>query len=1343
MKAGKGTMSAMIVPVWISAKDNPETEHLVYALLDTQSDTTFVLEETANALNSRYETAKLQLSTMSARDNPIICKRFKELEIRSFDKNVTIDLPDTYSRDFIPTDRSHIPTSSAADKWPHLRRISHLIPPMQKCEVGLLIGYNCPLALAPRNCITGHGNQPFAIQTDLGWSMVGGTDPREDCDHVGVSHRIVVKGIQDPLQPLTNNGEHREDVRFVDKTTVKEVMNIPPAEIIRILESDFTEDTRAVKTMSQDDIMFLSKVATGIHQQQDGHYSMPLPFRTRPCLPDNRRVAMRRAEHLERRFRSNYTYHQDYKAFMEEMLERGDAEKIPLDELDHKPSWYIPHHGIYHPNKPDKIRVVFDCSAKCQGTSLNDHLLQGPDMTNGLTGVLIRFREERVAFMCDVEKMFHQFRVDTQDRNYLRFLWMGEDYRMTVHLFGASSSPACANYGLKQIANDYGKDSSGAAHFVRRNFYVDDGLTSVDSIDKAKTLIRQTREMCAKGNLRVHKFVSNSIEVLESVPCSKRATDLKDLDLSLEYMPVERALGIQWCVESDCFQFRLTLKDRPCTRRGILSTVASIYDPLGFLAPFVLIGKQILQTMCMEHAEWDQPIGDELRPRWEKWKGELCELLNLKISRCILPDQFGTVEQRELHHFSDASTTGYGQCTYLRLIDDAHKVHCSFVMGKSRVTPLRVVTVPRLELQAAIISVKISDFLKQEMEHEGTPEYFWTDSKVVLGYISNEARRFHVYVANRVQRIRESSDPSQWRYVATGENPADHASRGLGADELIASNWFSGPSFLWENDLHKEEINKEETLMNDPEVKGGHCHLLETKEEKTMIERLDKFSDWSRAVIGIAALQQLIRRKTNRNKTDSTRLTTDDKSKARTTIIKMVQGESFIEEIKELTDSRNDEAVKFHSQLYKLDPFLHKDGTMRVGGRLKHASSLHYDVKHPIILPRRSYITNLIVKDCHEKVEHQGRGMTVNEIRARGFWVVGISSAVSSHIHRCVQCKKLRAQTLEQKMANLPEERVEPSAPFTFCGYDCFGPFIIKEGRKELKKYGLLFTCMSSRAVHIEALDDMSTDAFLNALRCFIALRGPVRQLRSDQGSNFIGAHNELAKAFKEITDDRVRRYLEAHGCDVITNVPSASHMGGVWERQIRTVRNVLTAILTRANSRLDSSSLRTFFYEAMAIVNSRPLAIDNLNDPCGPEALTPNHLLTMKSRMLMPPPGKFQCEDVYARKRWRRVQYLADQFWSRWKKEYLANLQMRQKWNRKQRNLRIGDIVLLKDEDLVRCHWRLAKVVGTMASEDNLVRKVKLLIPQSLAVWQKSERANIPRKAYPQVGTTVNKSQR
>ena len=202
-----------------------------------------------------------------------------------------------------------------------------------------------------------------------------------------------------------------------------------------------------------------------------------------------------------------------------------------------------------------------------------------------------------------------------------------------------------------------------------------------------------------------------------------------------------------------------------------------------------------------------------------------------------------------------------------------------------------------------------------------------------------------------------------------------------------------------------------------------------------------------------------------------------------------------------------------------------------------------------------------------------------------------------------------------------------------------------------MKKYGQLFTCMASRAVHIEMLDDMSTDAFINALRCFIALRGKVRQLCSDRGTNFVGAENELKKALLEVKEEKVKAFLAENGCDFVSNVPSASHMGGVWEHQIRTIRSVLSAILKQENTRLDGSSLRTFFYKAMAIVNSRPLSVENQDDPCEPRPLTPNDLLTMKTGVTVPPPGDFQREDVYARRRWRRFQSLANQFWTRWKR--------------------------------------------------------------------------------------------
>ncbi len=386
-----------------------------------------------------------------------------------------------------------------------------------------------------------------------------------------------------------------------------------------------------------------------------------------------------------------------------------------------------------------------------------------------------------------------------------------------------------------------------------------------------------------------------------------------------------------------------------------------------------------------------------------------------------------------------------------------------------------------------------------------------------------------------------------------------------------------------------------------------------------------------------------------------------------------------------------------------------------MGGRLSQ-SSLHHDIKHPAILPKKSHLSDLIVKHYHERVYHQGRGMTMNELRANGIWILGCGSVVSSHIYKCVKCRRYRRTTEVQKMADLPEERTEASPPFTYCGIDCFGPFIVKEGRKELKRYGLLFTCLCSRAVHIETLDDLTTDAFMNALRVFIAIRGPVRQLRCDQGTNFMGARREFSELLKGMDQERLR----AISCEFVVNVPSASHMGGVWERQIRTIRSILTAMLDNSASRLDTTTLRTFLYETMAIINSRPLSVEHLHDPTGPEPLTPNHILTMKSSVILPPPGKFSNEDLYLRKRWRRVQFLANEFWQRWKREYLLNLQQRKKWQRTSRNSQVNDIVILHNDGAQRNEWKLARVVETYPSADGIVRKLKLLLSDTTFVKEK-----------------------
>lgn len=1301
--------TAAIIPVWLSSASQPAQEVLVYALLDSQSDTTFVLSEVADALEADKEQVKLKLSTMTSRTTVVNSQRVKNLNVRGFYSSKRISLPPSYTRDFIPANKTHIPTGETAKAWSHLEHLQDEVAPLQDCEVGLLIGYNCSEALLPREIVSGQENQPYAQRTDLGWSIVGHGNPCvEYGDAIGISHRIVVRQVTPRVDSSLNL---KTEVHYVNRSKVKE---ITPSDIIKVLELDFSERAREEDIVSQDDLKFLSKLRENIRQKDDGHLEMPLPFREeRPKLPNNKICAVHRLQCLERKLRKNEAYYKDYVNFMTDIISRGDAEKVPEEEIENSPAWYIPHHGVYHPHKPGRIRVVFDCSAKFQETCLNDHLLTGPDLTNTLVGVLCRFRKGLVAVMCDIERMFHQFHVKVEDQDYLRFLWWESGnleskpstYRMKVHLFGAASSPGCANFGLKHLAaqgqGQYGEDT---IRFIQRNFYVDDGLASVPTEKEAIHLVKESSELCQAGKLRLHKFVSNNEKVMESIPEEECAV-IKDQDMALSLPHMERALGVEWCITSDSFKFRIQVKSNPSTRRGVLSTVASVYDPLGFMAPFVLLGKQILQQMCREKIGWDEELPESLRPQWESWIRDLPNLADMEVRRCYLPTNFGNIKKYELHHFCDASTSGYGVCTYLRAVDESDEVHCSLVMGKSRVSPTKVMTIPRLELSAAVVAVRASDMLRSELEIQDLKEYFWTDSTVVLGYINNNAKRFQVFVANRIQRIKSSTKPEQWAYVASEDNPADHASRGLTAEQLKTSNWFSGPKFLWHKELPVRECKVGEVKDDDPELRKAVVFNTKAKEDRSLLDRLEKFSDWSRVVQAVARLKRRVKEHKGVKQRTNESTSLEERKEAEIAIIKLVQEEAFPDEIKSLK-VREVIAKTKYSNLNKLSPVVDEDEVLRVGGRLSQAA-LHPHIKHPAILPKNSHISALLIKHFHEKVHHQGRGLTLNELRANGWWILGSSSVVSSHIFKCVKCRKYRRCTEEQKMGNLPQDRMETTPPFTYTGIDCFGPIYVKDGRKEVKRYGLLFTCLCSRAIHIEVLDDMTTDAFINALRAFIAIRGNVRQLRSDQGTNFIGARREFTELMKGMEGERVK----ALGCEFLMNPPAASHMGGVWERQIRTIRSVLTAILDESAQRLDSSSLRTFLYEVMAVVNSRPLTVEHLNDPSAPEPLTPNHILTMKSTIILPPPGQFVKEDLYLQKRWRKVQYLANEFWIRWKKEYLLSLQPRQKWQKNRRNMKVNDIVLLQDEQAPRNEWKLAKIAEVYPESDDRVRKVRLLV--------------------------------
>jgi len=498
-------------------------------------------------------------------------------------------------------------------------------------------------------------------------------------------------------------------------------------------------------------------------------------------------MAVQRLQGLKKKFEKNYMFHQEYKEQIEIMLRQGDAEEVPEDEVDNH-SWYIPHHRVIHPKK-QKLRVVFDCSARYGGQSLNDELLPGPDLLNSLVGVICRFRLDKVAICCDIERMFYCFSVNPEHRNFLRFLWWPDgdwrkepkSFRMTKHIFGARSSPGVANFALRHVASSSAV-SEEVRDFICSNFYVDDGLASFDDPMKAQRLICETRTTCGMANIRLHKFNCNDPSVLEVVPESERS--------NAGIVNIERVLGVEWDLVSDELCYRITLSDRPVTRRGILSCIASIYDPLGLISPFVFIGKRILQDMLLERKGWDESLSEDMLARWEQWRHSASDLNKIRVSRCFK----GGVENAadvELICFSDASQIGYGHCSYVRAVDNKGNVTVSLAMAKSRIAPSKVKTIPRLELQAAVLSTEVSSCLNKEMNAIKRTCYF-TDSQIVLAYLQNQSKRFHVYVANRVSRIQESTDVTHWHYVPSAQNPADHASRGLFPRDLMTSNWFCG-----------------------------------------------------------------------------------------------------------------------------------------------------------------------------------------------------------------------------------------------------------------------------------------------------------------------------------------------------------------------------------------------------------------------------------------------------------------------------------------------------------------------------------------------------------------------
>jgi hypothetical protein len=714
---------------------------------------------------------------------------------------------------------------------------------------------------------------------------------------------------------------------------------------------------------------------------------------------------------------------------------------------------------------------------------------------------------------------------------------------------------------------------------------------------------------------------------------------------------------------------------------------------------------------------WDDPLPAHLMDKWSNWKNSLKFLEDVHIPRTYAPTSQLDAVSKELHIYSDASEMAIASVAYLRTVDTMNNIHVGFILGKSKLAPANGHSIPRLELCAAVMSAQLYDTICEELDMQFDSVHFYTDSCVILGYIHNQSRRFFKYVENRVERIRKSTTPDQWSYVETKLNPADSGTRIMTAEAIKDDIWILGPPQL--KDPIEEWPDKEYHLCdpeNDGEIRkpAKFKTLISAVESKdaqidpfNITHRLERFSTWTTLVRSIDRLR-LLRRKHFQSKNVSL---SDSSLSSEDLIVRMVQEETFPLEVSCL---RLQKPLPKNSSLISLNPMIDENGVLRVGGRLRRGQ-LTTNEKHPAIIPKKHHLAVLLVRHFHESVKHQGRHFTAGALQSAGYWLLGGRRLISSLLHKCVKCCRLRGKYQCQLMSDLPTDRLEISPPFTYIGLDVFGPWSVvtrktRGGAANDKRWAVLFTCLYTRGIHIEVIEEMTSSSFINSLRRFIAIRGSVREIRSDRGSNFVGATDDLNVNVINVDQKPVADFLLDSKVTWIFNPPHSSHMGGVWERMIGVARRILDSMLMDMHSKhLTHEVLTTLMAEVCAIVNSRPIAPVS-SDPENPTILSPNMLLTQKTGEIQTKFGPFTIKDMY-KSQWRCVQHLANIFWERWKREYLQTLQMRRRWKNTAPNLCVGDVVLVKDTSMSRNNWPTGIITNAIKSADEKVRSVEVKI--------------------------------
>ena len=1020
-------------------------------------------------------------------------------------------------------------------------------------------------------------------------------------------------------------------------------------------------------------------------------------------LPNNFSSAFSTLKSIERRLMKDPEWAKSYDGQIKEMLDRGVARKLSEAEIKEwqGPFFYISHLAVVNDkSKSTPVRIVFNSSQVCQGKSLNSCLAKGPDSyRNSGLGILLRWREESVALVGDIRKMFHSVHLRPIEQHCHRFLWRELDeskdpdiYIMERVNMGDRPAPAIATEALIMTAESYKEVYPRAARFVEESSYVDDLADSVESKKLAEELAQDTELLLAEGNFHVKEWQFSGSGKSESASLKGEGENIG-------------VLGTQWNPVKDTLSFQVTLnfskkkrgvRSQPnikreevslnipetLTKRLVLQQVMSIYDPMGLASPFTLLGKIYLRETWLLGLGWDDPIPPVLHQKWKNFFESLFELEDLSFPRCMRPAN--AVGNPWLILLSDGSDVAYGCAAYIRWHCSDGSVVVRLMMAKSRIAPINKVSTPRMELNGAVISKRCRVVIQKESRYEFDKIIHLLDSETVLNQLNKISTRFNPYEGVRVGEIQASTNGnmSEWAWMSGKENTSDLLTRGCTPDQLQAtSEWFQGPPMIYlpfEEWAIKFGKTSEEKVPGEKKFHGVHTHTAVGKPIQCLLN-YDNISSLSNATGVIARLIGIARKKSFKGG----RLTNlNPRLRA--------EAEKFL-----VTDAQR--AVDMESDNYKrLNPARKEDGVWVVGAsRLANNNPMRgIHASLPVFLPSGHSLAKLAMKAAHDRA-HRGRDATLAAFRER-FWTPSGSKLAKSIVNQCQLCKLRNATLMKQVMGSLPIERTAPAPPFNFTMLDLFGPYRVRgevQKRVSGKVWGVLFTDMVSRAVHIEVMCGYDTDSFLLALRRFTSVRGWPQKLYSDPGSQLVGAKNLM---------EAMCGFGSENGLEWNLGTPDSPWQQGAVESLVKSVKRALDVSVH--NQRLSVPEFITVCSEAANLVNERPLGLlpsldSNIN------VLTPNCMLLGRATSVNP--NVWQTDNFSMKDRSRLVSSITDQFWMHWLELFAPTLVYRQKWHEKQRDLKVGDVVLVLDNETFKGKYKLAIVTDILPSRDGRVRKV------------------------------------